>query len=169
MVNAFACGPVPPRDGGTTSQLARMLVDLRQADSVERSQQLALRVNDHVAKVPGVKTRRVQQAGFAVLKSLFMPAILVEVGFLTNDGDVRFAKSDRNRDRYVAAIADGIFNYCETVEIPRLGWRIHTVASGESLSAIAEQYAMNIGALRDLNQLDGDRIYIGQKLRVTRR
>jgi len=167
--SADLVGGIPPRDGGTTSQLARMLVDLRQADSVERSQQLALRVNDHVAKVPGVKTRRVQQAGFAVLKSLFMPAVLVEVGFLTNAGDVRFATSDRNRDRYVAAIADGVVNYCETVEVPRLGWRIHTVSQGESLSAIAEQYAMNIAALRDLNQLDGNRIYIGQKLRVTRR
>jgi hypothetical protein len=69
----------------------------------------------------------------------------------------------------MAAVAEGIVKYCETVEIPRLGWRIHTVTNGESLSAIAQQYAMNVMALRELNELDGDRLFIGQRLRVSRR
>jgi N-acetylmuramoyl-L-alanine amidase len=164
--SADLVGGVPPSDRETETQLARMLVNLRQNDSVERSQRLATAVTDHVDRVRGIETRKVKQAGFAVLKSLFIPAILVEVGFLTNREDVRFVRSEANRTRYVAAVADGIEQYVEEVEVPRLGWRIHTVNRGETLSQIASAYAMEVQDLRGANGLPGDRIYPGQKLRV---
>jgi N-acetylmuramoyl-L-alanine amidase len=164
--SADLVGGVPPIDRETESNLARMLVNLRQNDSVERSQRLATLVTDHIDRVRGIETRKVKQAGFAVLKSLFIPAILVEVGFLTNRDDVRFVRSDANRTRYVAALADGIERYVEDVEVPRLGWKIHTVHRGETLSQIASVYAMDVQALRGANGLPGDRIYPGQKLRV---
>jgi LysM repeat protein len=56
--------------------------------------------------------------------------------------------------------------YCEHVEIPRLGWKIHTVSSGESLSAIASNYAMNVESLKQANHLNGEGIRPGQRLRV---
>ncbi|HMB69063.1 MAG TPA: N-acetylmuramoyl-L-alanine amidase [bacterium] len=164
--SADLVGGVPPIDRETETNLARMLVNLRQNDSVERSQRLATIVTDHVDRVRGIETRRVKQAGFAVLKSLFIPAILVEVGFLTNRDDVRFVRSDANRTRYVAALADGVVQYVEDVEVPRLGWKIHTVNRGETLSQIAVAYSMDVQALRGANGLPGDRIYPGQKLRV---
>lgn len=164
--SADLVGGVPPTDRETEGQLARMLVNLRQNDSVDRSQHLATIVNDQVDRVRGIETRKVKQAGFAVLKSLFIPAILVEVAFLTNRDDVRFIRSDANRTRYVAALADGIEEYVEQVEVPRLGWKIHTVHRGETLSQIAISYAMDVKDLRGANGLPGDRIYPGQKLRV---
>lgn len=164
--SADLVGGLPPRDSETSDTLARMLVGLRQADSVERSQTLAMTLTEHVGRVRGIRTRSVKQAGFAVLKSLFMPAVLVEVAFLTNRDDARFVRSVENRRRYVESITDGIVEYCENVEIPRLGWKIHTVSRGESLSAIAHGYAMNVDALRQANDLSGDRIQVGQKLRV---
>ncbi len=164
--SADLVGGLPPRDEGTTDHLVQMLADLRQADSVERSQQLAVALTDHVGRIPGLPTRNVKQAGFAVLKSLFIPAVLVEVGFLTNRDDLRFAKSSKNRDRFVESITDGLVEYCERVEIPRLGWKIHTVSSGESLSVIASSYAMNVEALKRANHLNGEQIRPGQKLRV---
>jgi len=164
--SADLVGGVPPRDTQTSGELARMLVDLRQNDTVERSQRLATHVTDQVDRVRGVRTRKIKQAGFGVLKSLFMPAVLVEVGFLTNRDDVRFIRSSQNRARYVSALADGIEKYCEEVEVPRLGWKIHTVSRGETLSQIAGVYAMDLGALRGANDLQGDRIFVGQKLRV---
>lgn len=164
--SADLVGGVPPTDRETESQLARMLVSLRQNDSVERSQKLATLVTDHVGKLRGIESRKVKQAGFAVLKSLFIPAILVEVAFLTNRDDERFIRSSANRARYVAALADGIEEYVDDVEVPRLGWRIHTVHRGETLSEIASSYAMNIQDLRGANGIPGDQIYPGQKLRV---
>ncbi len=164
--SADLVGGLPPRDEGTSDELARMLVDLRQNDSVERSQRLATILTDRVGRIRGVDARKVKQAGFAVLKSLFMPAVLVEVGFLTNRADLNFIRSRSNRAKYAYALADGIVAYCEEVEIPRLGWQIHVVSRGESLSTIAHQYAMDLSALRDANSIQGDMIRIGQKLRV---
>ncbi|MGQ0723352.1 MAG: N-acetylmuramoyl-L-alanine amidase [Candidatus Eiseniibacteriota bacterium] len=164
--SADLVGGVPPADAATQSSLTRMLVDLRQNDSVERSQRLATEITDHVDRIRGVQTRRVKQAGFAVLKSLFIPAVLVEAGFLTNRDDLRFFLSETNRARYAKEMADAIVDYCEDVEVPRLGWKIHTVDTGETLSNIATAYAMDIEDLRGVNALVTDRIVPGQKLRV---
>jgi N-acetylmuramoyl-L-alanine amidase len=143
-----------------------MLVDLRQNDSVERSQRLATILTDRVGQVSGIRARKVRQAGFGVLKSLFLPAVLVEAGFLTNRDDLRFFRSGGRRREYVRALADGIVTYCENVEIPRLGWKIHTVSRGESLSEIAQYYAMSLDSLREANGIHGDRLLIGQRLKV---
>jgi N-acetylmuramoyl-L-alanine amidase len=123
-------------------------------------------MNDALARVRRARTRPVKQAGFAVLKQLFIPAALVEVAFLSNREDVRFARSKESRDAFVRALADGVVAYCEEVEIPRLGWRMHTVARGESLAQIAQAYAMTVDTLREANRIDGDAVRPGQRLRV---
>lgn len=166
--SADLVGGLPPNGDGTSEELARMLVDLRQSDCVERSQQLSVRINDEIDGVKGVRTRPVKQAGFAVLKQLFIPAALVEVGFLSNKDDVRFVKVRANRDAFVSAMADGIVKYCEDVEIARLGWRMHTVSRGESLAQIAQEYGMDVDSLRAANGLSGDAVKPGQRLRVKR-
>ena len=164
--SADLVGGVPARDEETMDDVARMIIDLRQSDSVERSQQLAIEITDEVRRNTGMPTRNVKQAAFAVLKSLFIPAVLVEVGFLTNKSDLRYVRSDRNRDQYARAVANGIERYVRGVEMPRVGWRIHTVSRGESLSGIAAQYAMAVDALREANSIQGDKIRVGQQLRV---
>lgn len=166
--SADLVGGLPPNGGEGTENLARMLVDLRQSDCVERSQQLSVRINDALDRVRGVRTRPVKQAGFAVLKQLFIPAALVEVAFLSNKDDVRFVKQRANRDAFVQAIADGVVEYCEDVEIARLGWQIHTVRGGESLAQIAESYSMSVDTLRMANSLASDALRPGQKLKVKR-
>jgi N-acetylmuramoyl-L-alanine amidase len=164
--SADLVGGVPPRDLDTADALGRMLVDLRQHDSVERSQRLATLITDNITGLRGMRTRRVQQAGFGVLKSLFIPAVLVEAGFLTNSDDVHFFRSSADRARYIRALVDGIVMYCEEVEIPRLGWTMHTVSTGESLSQIAQAYAMDVDSLKGANNLNSDQIFTGQRLRV---
>jgi N-acetylmuramoyl-L-alanine amidase len=166
--SADLVGGLPPTDRDTGQDLARMLVDLRQSDCVDRSQQLAVDVNDEIGTLGLVPTRRVKQAGFAVLKQLFIPAMLMEVAFLSNRNDVKWVRAKGNRDAFVRAMADGIVRYCEEVEVPRLGWRMHTVGRGESLAQIAQTYGMNLDSLRAANGLDGDAVRPGQRLRVKR-
>ena len=42
----------------------------------------------------------------------------------------------------------------------------HTIATGESLSKIAEKYGMRLSALQSLNRIHGTTIYAGKKLKV---
>ena len=43
---------------------------------------------------------------------------------------------------------------------------IHIVRRGETLSGIALRYRLELSALKDINGIEGDRILIGQKLRL---
>ena len=43
---------------------------------------------------------------------------------------------------------------------------VHVVQGGESLSAIATRHGLTVARLQEINDLDGTRIYVGQKLRL---
>ena len=45
-------------------------------------------------------------------------------------------------------------------------WRIHTVSRGENLTTIARRYDITVNELREWNDLRGDRILVGQRLRI---
>ncbi|MEM6328525.1 MAG: LysM peptidoglycan-binding domain-containing protein [Bacteroidota bacterium] len=51
------------------------------------------------------------------------------------------------------------------VDIPALP-QTHVVRRGDTLFAIARRYGVSVGTLRDLNRLRGDRIRVGQRLRL---
>ena len=51
------------------------------------------------------------QAGFYVLVGAFMPAVLLELGFISNPADEKYLASPRGQDEIAARIADGIDLY----------------------------------------------------------
>ena len=57
------------------------------------------------------KDREVKQAGFIVLHQTFMPSVLVETGFLTNDDEGAYLNSGRGQMQMGTAIAEEIVNY----------------------------------------------------------
>jgi N-acetylmuramoyl-L-alanine amidase len=65
-------------------------------------------------------SRGVKQAGFRVLVTAYMPAVLVEIGFGTNVEEARFL-TDPGRQRQIAdAVADATIEYLDHYE-RRLG------------------------------------------------
>lgn len=44
--------------------------------------------------------------------------------------------------------------------------KVHTVRRGETLSSIAQKYGVTVSALRQANNISGDRINVGQKLKI---
>ena len=67
-----------------------ILWDLAQSEVLNESAQLALRVQGRLNALLGLKDRGVKQAPFVVLTGATMPAVLVEVGFLSNPEEERF-------------------------------------------------------------------------------
>jgi len=61
------------------------------------------------------QNRGVKTAGFHVLLGAKMPAVLVEVGFVSNREEARQLRSASHRKKIAAAIADGIIGYTETL------------------------------------------------------
>jgi len=56
-----------------------------------------------------ISTRRVKEADFAVLRETFVPAVLIEVGFLTNEQERGNLLSTKYQEQLADAITDGIF------------------------------------------------------------
>lgn len=84
----------------------------------ERNTWLAHCVQRALLRATGAEDRGVRRARFAVLRSAPCPAILVEVGFLSNRSDEQKIVTTQYRDLMAKAIADGITTYKSNVETP---------------------------------------------------
>ena len=58
-----------------------------------------------------IPNRGVKQAGFYVLGGAAMPAVLIEIGFVTNPKEERRLRDGRYRDEIARAIFAGIAEY----------------------------------------------------------
>ena len=81
-----------------------------------RGRLLAKRIQRQILKVsPGSPDRGVKQGRFHVIKNTKMPAVLVEIGFLTGRLDARRLEKSIHRKRIAYAIAKGILEYLSKV------------------------------------------------------
>ncbi|MDQ3518369.1 MAG: N-acetylmuramoyl-L-alanine amidase, partial [Gemmatimonadota bacterium] len=60
--------------------------------------------------------RGVKQAGFRVLVTAFMPAVLVEIGFGTNIDEARFLTQPQRQHEIAVAVAEATMSYLEHYE-----------------------------------------------------
>jgi len=81
-----------------------------------RGRLLAKRIQKQILRVsPGSPDRGVKQGRFYVIKNTRMPAVLVEIGFLTGRLDARRLEKTTHRKRIAYAIAKGILEYLSKV------------------------------------------------------
>ena len=81
----------------------------------EESQHLA-RLIEGEFSAAGRRSRGVKQANFNVLWGASMPAVLVEVGFVTNPEEARYLSSRSGLDETARAIFEAVRRYKETYE-----------------------------------------------------
>ena len=81
-----------------------------------RGRLLAKKIQKQILKVsPGSPDRGVRQGRFFVIKNTKMPAVLVEIGFLTGRLDARRLEKSIHRKRLAYAITKGILEYLSRV------------------------------------------------------
>jgi N-acetylmuramoyl-L-alanine amidase len=90
------------------SDLALILWDMAQAEHLEESSALASRIQEELAVVTGSQGRGVKQAPFRVLVGATMPAVLVEVAFISNPEEEKQLASDAYQSKIAASLARGI-------------------------------------------------------------
>jgi N-acetylmuramoyl-L-alanine amidase len=93
--------------------LSFILSDMMQNEHLRESSDLAEIVQKHMNGSHPGPNRGVKQAGFRVLVSAFMPAILVELGFGTNPEDAAYMANPSKQRLMARAIADATREYLE--------------------------------------------------------
>ncbi len=66
------------------------------------------------------KNRGVKQAGFIVLHQTYMPSVLIETGFLTNNQEGAFLNSNTGRDKMASSITKAIIEYSHSINLNTL-------------------------------------------------
>ncbi|MDH3909642.1 MAG: N-acetylmuramoyl-L-alanine amidase, partial [Gammaproteobacteria bacterium] len=91
--------------------LASVLLDLSQSAALSASLDVGSNVIGELARLGKVHRRKVQQAGFLVLKSPDMPSILVETAFISNPSEEKKLRDKRHQGRLADAILAGVRSY----------------------------------------------------------
>ncbi len=103
-------------DASRDDPLGFIIRDMAQNEHLRESAQLAQLMQRAVAKVHPGTNRGVKQAGFRVLVTAFMPAVLVEVGFGSNRADSAYM-TDADKQRELAnSLADAVVAYLAQYE-----------------------------------------------------
>ena len=92
-----------PRD-----PVSGILQDLADSEALSESSRLAYAVHERLVRRLGAEDRGVKQAPFYVLAGARMPAVLLEVGFVSNAAEARRLATPAYQDEVARAIVDGI-------------------------------------------------------------
>lgn len=91
--------------------LARTLLDLSQTATISDSMKLAKHVLGELGNINTLHRGKVEQAGFAVLKSPDIPSILIETAFISNPAEENRLNDSSYQDKMALAILGGIKRY----------------------------------------------------------
>jgi N-acetylmuramoyl-L-alanine amidase len=97
--------------GPSGSTLDLILWDMAQSEVLNESADLALAIQRRLNVLQGLKDRGVKQAPFVVLTGATMPAVLVEIGFLSNPDEAARLADPAYQNRIAEAIATGVTDF----------------------------------------------------------
>lgn len=153
---------------------ARTLYQLVYEAKIENSILLGNKILDKLRLDPYTKLHKknVEFADFRVLKSIDIPSVLVESGFLSNPEDAARLKGKPGRRMIARSIFLGIHNYFKEKPKPNTFMDPvqtsveYTIQKGDVISEIAIRFGVTVDEITDLNNLRGKAIYPGQKIKI---
>ena len=157
----------------------KVLVDLNQTSTIVDSLALGRDILSSIKSVGHIHSHNVEQAGFAVLKSPFMPSVLVETAFISNPSEEKRLRTRRFQRQMAQGIFSGVKRYVKRKgmrpspsAVPRGSARansakkVHVVRRGETLSGIAQRYGVRLKDLRAENDITGSGVRAGERLQI---
>lgn len=112
------------KEGGKVTFADLLLKSLANNENINQSSKLAGHIRNSVSKKSsslGIKVRQdnaIRQANFYVLRGVHAPAVLVEMGYLSNANDRKRLNTKSVRQKMAESIRDGIVSYAKAE-----GWR----------------------------------------------
>lgn len=104
---------------GAAEDIDFILWDLVQNLYIQESATLAEAVQSRLTGDLGLHDRGVKQAGFRVLVGAYMPAILVEIGFLSNRDEARLLGESSFHQKVARAITEAVLDFRDRMEAVR--------------------------------------------------
>lgn len=156
-----------------------VLVDMNQTTTIVDSLELGRDIIRSLAPVGHLHSRKVEQAGFAVLKSPVVPSVLVETAFISNPAEEKKLRTRYFQKRMARGIFNGIKRYVKrkglrpspravsrnTASVTRKK-RKYIVRRGDTLSQIARRYGVNADAIRLANNKNNTKLKTGESLLI---
>jgi len=155
--------------------LKSVLVDLSQTATIDASIDLAEDILKELGQVGNILRDKVEQAGFAVLKSPDIPSVLVETAFISNPQEEKRLKTAAHQQKLATAILKGLRRYTKDHAPPNAilanvqnssSKATYTIKRGDTLSGIAIRYQVSLVVLRKVNGLRSDMLRVGQVLTI---
>ena len=153
---------------------ARVLYPNTYKKKVDQSKMLGSKILDQLKRDPYTKIHKqnVEYADFRVLKSVDIPSVLVESGFITNPEDAKRLKTKAGRRMIARSIFLGIHNYFK--ETPVSGsileeysnYLNYKIQKGDVLSEIAIRFGVTVESIKNINKLGDRPIYPGQIIKI---
>lgn len=113
MENSAILYESPEIDPASLDELNFILWDLAQNEYLRESSALAATIQEELERRMSLASRGVKQAGFFVLNGAYMPAVLFEMGFISNPREETLLNDPAFRSRLVDGLADSLLGYLD--------------------------------------------------------
>ena len=141
---------------------------------ISESKILGTKILDQLKRDPFTKIHKknVEYADFRVLKSIDIPSVLVESGFITNPEDAQRLKGKPGRRMIARSVFLGIHNYfkdkpkANTFMSIDPGFVTYKIQKGDVLSEIAIRFGVTVEEINTENKLNNKPIYPGQLIKI---
>jgi N-acetylmuramoyl-L-alanine amidase len=141
---------------------------------VDQSKILGTKILDQLKRDPYTKIHKqnVEYADFRVLKSVDIPSVLVESGFITNPEDAKRLKTKAGRRMIARSIFLGIHNYFRGMPVSGSlledysNYLNYQIQPGDVLSEIAIRFGVTVESINKINNIENKSIYPGQVIKI---
>ncbi len=147
-----------------------VLFDLSLTGTIESSLDIGSEILKQIKTVNRIHKKKVQQAGFAVLKAPNIPSVLIETAFISNPREEKKLRNSSHQQKVAKAITRGVNKYFAR-KAPPGTWLAssegeYAVCNGDNVASIANDYNVNEKDLRARNALYADNLLAGQVLKI---
>ena len=134
-------------DFDADSPLAHIILQNRQTSNLAHSIRVANLIQTELSTQLGREDRGVKQAGFIVLYYTTMPAVLVEMGFLSHEEEEAFLNSAEGADKMSNALADAFGKYYKNIQ-PKIQQPSRAREVANRTTSDEKRYKIQIAASR---------------------
>lgn len=156
---------------GFDNDVVYALSDMSREANIRVSRKLAKNVLFSMNQNVEMHKQYVQSANFAVLKTIDMPALLIETAFLSNPEEEKKLRNPRFQSKVAHSIVSGLNEFVLAYsDQPRWGEKLYVrykVKHGDTLSEIAEEYGVSLRELKRLNEIrNANQLYKGKVVKI---